>query len=83
MKLWEYIILLFNIVIIIKSLIQMINHPLYTIQSIISISIILLIDNNIRTVLVDLVLANIRLIYWTLFIGIIYHAITNSNSINV
>jgi hypothetical protein len=76
-----YIILFFNIVIIIKSLIQMINHPIYIIQSVISIGIILCTDNNIRTVLVDLLLINIQLIFWTLFIGLIYHIITNSNTI--
>lgn len=76
-----YIILFFNIVIIIKSLIQMINHPIYIIQSVISICIILCTDNNIRTVLVDLLLINIQLIFWTLFIGLIYHVITNSNTI--
>ena len=76
-----YIISFFNIVIIIKSLIQMINHPIYIIQSVISICIILCTDNNIRTVLVDLLLINIQLIFWTLFIGLIYHIITNSNTI--
>ena len=59
----------------------MINHPIYIIQSVISICIILCTDNNIRTVLVDLLLINIQLIFWTLFIGLIYHVITNSNTI--